>query len=90
MHHTTKGTRAMSTTAEADDLERQAFENWFTRGDKNCKSIEHSGGVYRLMAAYQAWQVWQARAAIQTVRGQYICLKCGLRQELGIKEDCGF
>ena len=70
-------------------LERLAFENWFTRGVKGCKSIERSGDVYRLMAAYQAWQVWQARAAIQTMRGEYICHKCGLRQELCIKEDCG-
>lgn len=72
------------------ELERAAFENWFSGGIPECRSIERSGESYKLMAAHQAWQTWQARAAVQVVRGEYICPKCGLRQALGMKADCEF
>ena len=71
-------------------LERQAFEHWFSSGKPDCRSIERSGETYKLMAAHQAWQTWQARAAVHVVRGEYICPKCGLRQSLGMEADHAF
>lgn len=71
-------------------LERRAFENWFSGGNPECRSIERSGESYKLMAAHQAWQTWQARADVQIVRGEYICAKCGLRKALGMNGDCEF
>lgn len=72
------------------ELERLAFEGWFSDGNATCKSIERNGDSYRLMAAHQAWKTWQARASVQVVAGEYICAKCGLRQALGMKADCAF
>lgn len=65
-------------------LERRAFELWFSGGNPKCRSIERDGESYKLMAAHQAWLVWQARAAVQAVGGEYICPRCGIRQSLGM------
>lgn len=80
----------LETATPNAELERRAFEHWFSGGDPNFRSIERSGESYKLMAAHQAWITWKARAAVQVVQGEYICPKCGLRQSLGIEEDCEF
>jgi hypothetical protein len=72
------------------ELERLAFEVWFSGGNRECRSIDRSGESYKLIAAHQAWKAWQARASVQIVRGEYVCPKCGLRQSLGMKVDCEF
>lgn len=71
-------------------LERRAFENWFSGGKPNCRSIERSGDGYKLMTAHQAWQTWQARAAVHVADGEYICGRCGIRRSLGMIGDCEF
>jgi hypothetical protein len=45
---------------------REAFENWYTRGNKYCPSIQRTENrakgelPYRLMQAQHAWGAWQA------------------------------
>lgn len=72
------------------DLERRAFEHWFSGGNPDCPSIERNGDGYRLMAADQAWKTWMARASVQVVQNEYICPRCGLRQSLGMPTNCEF
>lgn len=72
------------------ELERQAFEHWFSGGKPDCRSIERNGDSYRLMQTHQSWLAWKARGDVQIMRGEYICPKCGLRQSLGIESDHAF
>lgn len=64
-----------------EDLERVTFENWYSEGNQNCRSVERNGsGGYKLINTQASWNVWKARAAIQPLGGEYICPKCGIRQ----------
>lgn len=39
---------------------RLAFERWYAQGDISCKSIERSGGSYRLMQAHLSCEAFRA------------------------------
>ena len=46
--------------------ERAAFERYFSDGGKSPRTVERDAkGDYRLMQAYAAWRVWQARASLE-------------------------
>lgn len=43
-----------------NDSIRDAFEDWYSCGDKKSKAIERDGEKYILMHACIAWAAWKA------------------------------
>lgn len=47
---------------------RRNFEQWFSAGNPQCKSIErYADGRYKFIGAYNAWVAWQAATEIATI-----------------------
>lgn len=50
---------------------RLEFENWFSAGNPQCKSIErYADGRYKLISAYNAWLAWQAATEARANRAR--------------------
>lgn len=49
---------------DAQEAVRMAFEDWYSRGGDDPRSIEKQHGVYRLMQAQLAWEAWEACSTI--------------------------
>lgn len=44
----------------SNELERAAFEHWFSDEGENPRAVERLGAGYKLAQAQQAWVVWVA------------------------------
>lgn len=60
----------MTTNAAREAVERKSFEDWYTAGEPNNGFARcHGSDEYLLAPVRQAWQAWQARAALTTAAG---------------------
>ena len=66
---------------------RQAFEKWYSDGNRYMAALERNGEGYRLMQAQQAWHVWYAcaktLAAAQPTCTYPLCQSEAEQQRLG-------
>lgn len=76
------------------DKAREAFEHWYTKGNKECPSIQRTENrgkgelPYRLMQAQHAWGAWQAAwEALQPKAVDVEALKKDIDQ-LGVIKHC--
>lgn len=89
--NTTKNEHRNPAVLSTEGLERAAFERWFFGAGAPSHAADRSStGEYKYIAAQSSWNAWSARASVQVRNGEYICPKCGLRQELGIQGECAF
>lgn len=53
------------------ETEREKFDFWFSNGGQYPKAVEYNAhGGYILASAMQAWEVWQARAALEAKQAE--------------------
>lgn len=50
---------------DCEELDRVAFEHWFSDNGENPKAIERPGDVYKLMQTQAAWVAWSAAVKVE-------------------------
>lgn len=68
-----KSDGACTPSFSSAELERTAFERWYSNDGQWAKGLERSGDGYKYQGADHAWRVWQAAAQAEREECAKIC-----------------